>query len=210
MHPHVGVVHYADSTCITVADIPGLIEGAHEDRGLGHEFLRHIERTKVLAYVIDISPGNKDPVGDLQALQNELYLYNKDLVRKPSIVIANKMDIPGSGNNLTQLRTATSLPVLEASAVQQKGMGPIMNSLRWMLDTVRKEEEQQQQQLAQNNPMIDDGTNNLNLLSTHNTFNVDTTEEEEDSDNSDDEKDSSSGTDRSINENDGDDDDGDD
>lgn len=129
LHPNIGVVEYSDRERVTVADIPGLIEGAAENRGLGHEFLRHVERTKVLLYVVDISgtgnkgdgsdngkgsgrgriKGNKqgggvtgiggggdqkvDPVADFLTLRRELELYNPELLQKPFIILANKLDI---------------------------------------------------------------------------------------------------------------------
>lgn len=128
LHPTVGVLHFSDGLQLKVADIPGLIEGAHEDRGLGHEFLRHVERTRVLAYVVDASGssgtppqedagsssgaplkgaaalGGWDPAADLQALQRELYLYDPGLPARPSLVIANKMDLPGAQEGLARLR----------------------------------------------------------------------------------------------------------
>jgi GTPase len=108
------VIEYSDKEQVTVADIPGLIEGAAENRGLGHEFLRHVERTKVLLYVVDISgTSNKgdshqghgggiggssterkvDAVADFLTLRRELELYNPELLNKPSVVLANKLDI---------------------------------------------------------------------------------------------------------------------
>jgi GTPase len=121
LHPSIGVIEFSDHNRITMADIPGLIEGAHEDRGLGHEFLKHIERTKVigghvcffclsvcrffvvvvvhsfpqvLLYVLDgAGSENRQPLDDLKMLHNELLLYNENLVKKPALVFANKMDL---------------------------------------------------------------------------------------------------------------------
>lgn len=137
LHPHVGTVAFKDSESITVADIPGLIEGAHEDRGLGHEFLRHIERTRVLAYVIDTSAANADPVGDLASLQSELRLYDPVLPLRPSIVIANKGDLPGAAAGAAKLRASTPLPVLEVSAMQRQGVGAVVEAMRWLIDAAR-------------------------------------------------------------------------
>ncbi len=101
LHPVVGVHKFDDYTRITIADIPGLIEGAHKNIGLGHEFLKHIERTRVLVYVLDTagSEGRK-PLDDFIALQNELELYLKGLSKRPCIIAANKSDLPGSAKNL--------------------------------------------------------------------------------------------------------------
>lgn len=231
LHPTVGTVSARDGYAFTIADIPGLIEGAHEDRGLGHEFLRHVERTRVLVYLIDVSRYKKevalpekqrakleaaaaaaagggdgkkrrgrprkgaaaatasaeedaadagnatagsaadnatedgdeanvvalptttgtgaddltgradaglstsDPVQDLRILQAELQLYNPALVAKPSLVVANKMDLPGAKAGLERLRSGTSLPVIEASAKKGSNVGLVIDSLRWLLET---------------------------------------------------------------------------
>jgi len=133
----VGVVNFGDGGALTVADIPGLIEGAHLDRGLGHEFLRHIERTRVLLYVIDAcgdGGGSGDPAADLRALQHELRMYDGALPRRPSLVVANKCDLPRGREGAARLRRATSLPVLEASALTRDGVAGVANALRWLLD----------------------------------------------------------------------------
>ena len=141
LHPHVGVCHFKDSFSLTVADIPGLIEGAHLDRGLGHEFLRHIERTKCLAYVIDVSGANKDPIGDLKALVNELMLYDPLLAAKPALVIANKMDAKGALEGVKKLRSASVLPVIEVSAKEKIGVGQAVDALRFVLEARQREED---------------------------------------------------------------------
>ncbi len=148
LHPHVGVVAFRDGASLTVADIPGLIEGAHADRGLGHEFLRHIERTRVLAYVVDVSPANGDPGGDLAALQAELALYSPALPARPSIVVANKVDAPGARAGVAKLRAATRLPVLEVSAVERTGVGPAVEALRWLLAEAARDREEKEAGVA--------------------------------------------------------------
>lgn len=134
LHPTVGVVNFNDTARVTVADIPGLIEGAHANRGLGHEFLRHIQRTRALLYVIDASGQGGDPVHDLRTLQTELALYDENLPRRPSLIIANKMDLPTAAAGARRLRAATSLPVLEVSTFTRHNVGLVANSLRWLLD----------------------------------------------------------------------------
>jgi hypothetical protein len=252
LHPTIGVVSGRDGFTLTVADIPGLIEGAHADRGLGHEFLRHVERTKVLVYVVDVSKyrgsaaaaaasgaggdsatpveaagsgggadtgpdagapaapkrrgrppsrtasataaaspvngagvsdnsggggaasyvdpflhksggdegaasgttlpaadsdvadragsglSNSDPAEDLRILQRELQLYNPALAAKPSLVVANKVDLPGARAGVARLRAATALPVMEVSAKQGRNVGLVVDSLRWLLETQAK------------------------------------------------------------------------
>ncbi|OGV34770.1 MAG: hypothetical protein A2020_09615 [Lentisphaerae bacterium GWF2_45_14] len=101
LHPVVGVVEFPDFYRITIADIPGLIDGAHDNIGLGHAFLRHIERTKMLAYILDTAGvDGRNPIDDFKALQNELELYMKGLSQRRAVVIANKMDLVESKENL--------------------------------------------------------------------------------------------------------------
>ena len=106
LHPVVGVIEfdYPDYTKLTLADIPGLIDGAHENVGLGHSFLKHIERTKVLIYVLDMAgTDGRDPIEDFRHLQNELELYQAGLTARPTLVAANKMDAPVAAENLRRL-----------------------------------------------------------------------------------------------------------
>src|SRR6266478_4085236 len=104
LQPNLGVVAYGDEGSFVVADIPGLIEGAHEGTGLGLEFLRHVERTKLLAHVIDVSSTGRDPVDDFLTISRELELYKADLLRKPQIVAASKMDAVDDAARLERLR----------------------------------------------------------------------------------------------------------
>ncbi|MCM1289425.1 MAG: GTPase ObgE [Corallococcus sp.] len=98
--PNLGVVSYYDSTFV-MADIPGLIEGASEGAGLGHSFLRHIERTRLLVHVLDISGSeNRNPLDDFELINNEIYSYDENLKDLPMIVVANKMDMPSAEENL--------------------------------------------------------------------------------------------------------------
>ena len=103
--PNLGVVSYGDGATFVVADIPGLIEGAHEGAGLGIQFLRHIERTKILVHMIDLSPiTNRDPVEDYETMNNELRSYSEELYGKPQIVAANKIDITEASERLSGLK----------------------------------------------------------------------------------------------------------
>jgi len=93
MHPHMGKLRYKDDQTLSLADLPGLIEGAHINKGLGHKFLKHIERTKILLYLIDGSldptfTKNRNPYQDYVTLKNELELYDKDITKKPSIIVS--------------------------------------------------------------------------------------------------------------------------
>ena len=103
--PNLGVVRIDEADSFVMADIPGLIEGAGEGAGLGHRFLRHVERTKVLLHVLDISGfTGRDPLEDFHMILNELEIYNPTLRAKPQIIVANKMDLPGAAENLARLQ----------------------------------------------------------------------------------------------------------
>lgn len=103
LHPHLGTLEFEDYTRMTIADIPGILEGAHTGKGLGLEFLRHIERNKILLFVVDASG---EPEHDLAVLRNELYSYNPELLHKPQLVILNKIDLAATLPNIPD-----SLPI---------------------------------------------------------------------------------------------------
>jgi len=131
LNPVVGVAEVGGYLRATVADIPGLIEGAHENKGLGHEFLRHIVRCKLLLFVLDMAGSEgRDPISDFQTLRMELKLYDPTLAARPWAVVANKMDLPETKENLkrfkTKFRKAKVLPVCA-----EKGEG--LDALRALL-----------------------------------------------------------------------------
>lgn len=105
--PVLGMVRVQDERSFVMADIPGLIEGAHTGAGLGHEFLRHVERTRLLVHVLDAAGSEgRDPVDDFRITNRELLLYNPVLGQKPQIICANKMDLPDAAPNLSRIRSA--------------------------------------------------------------------------------------------------------
>ncbi|HXI85742.1 MAG TPA: GTPase ObgE [Verrucomicrobiae bacterium] len=110
--PNVGILQYDNYTRIRIADIPGLIEGAHNGRGLGHDFLRHIERCQLLVVIIDMAGvDNRDPREDYRQLLAELKMYNPEILEKKRLIVANKMDLPEAKKNLTAFkRKATTAP----------------------------------------------------------------------------------------------------
>jgi GTP-binding protein len=122
--PHIGVVELPGYQRITVADIPGLIEGAHRNVGLGHEFLRHILRCKLLAFVLDTAGSEgRDPVSDLQSLRREVSLYDNELAERPWVIVANKMDLPGAAEMLETLRFRFSrVEIIPVSGFQGEGV----------------------------------------------------------------------------------------
>ena len=132
LHPQVGTVQVDATHSFRVADIPGLIDGAHKGVGLGHDFLRHIERTKFLVYVIDMAgTDGRKPAEDLKALREELRLYNAELAERPSLVVANKMDEEAAKANLKAFLRAfkgEERPV-EISAVLGEGVEELVEKL---------------------------------------------------------------------------------
>jgi GTP-binding protein len=122
--PHIGVVELPGFQRVTVADIPGLIEGAHRNVGLGHEFLRHIVRCKLLVFVLDMAGSEgREPIEDLQKLRKELDLYDPTLGERPWIVVANKMDLEGAKERLKHFKARyRKLEVFPISAEAGQGI----------------------------------------------------------------------------------------
>jgi GTP-binding protein len=132
LHPLVGVLEFPGYERATVADIPGLIDGAHRNVGLGHEFLRHIMRCKLLLYVIDMGGmEGRSPLEDLASLRKELSLYDATLENRPWLAIANKMDLPEAAENLAAFRARyPKLVTLPVSAESGMGMDALREVLR--------------------------------------------------------------------------------
>lgn len=130
LEPNLGVVSLDEGESFVIADIPGLIEGAHEGVGLGHEFLKHVERTRLLIHVVDVAGvEERDPVEDFRIINEELKEYNPSLAGKTQVVAANKMDIPGSEENLARLKTeadALGYRLFPISAATNKGIRELM------------------------------------------------------------------------------------
>jgi GTPase len=131
LHPIVGVIEFPGYRRATVADIPGLIQGAHRGLGLGHEFLRHITRCGVLVFVVDIAGSEgRNPVEDLQNLRREIDLYDPNLSLRSWFVVANKMDLPGAKENLKTLREMfPKLQILPTSAAKGEGIDALKQEL---------------------------------------------------------------------------------
>jgi GTP-binding protein len=131
LHPIVGVIEFQGYRRATIADIPGLIEGAHRGLGLGHEFLRHITRCRVLIFVIDVAGSEgRNPVEDLQNLRREIDLYDPTLSSRPWLVIANKMDLPYAKKNLKAVQERfPGIKVLPTSAELGAGMEALKEAL---------------------------------------------------------------------------------
>lgn len=128
--PNLGVVNMGDGSFV-VADIPGIIEGAHEGVGLGHAFLRHVERTRILLHVVDVSGiEGRDPVEDVHTINRELVKYSEKLADKPQIIVANKMDIPSFNDNFERFRAQMEdegYTVFAISAATKKGIAEVLD-----------------------------------------------------------------------------------
>jgi GTP-binding protein len=123
LHPHVGTVTLDPTHAIRVADVPGIVEGAHAGVGLGHRFLRHVERAGRLLYVLDMAGTDaRSPLDDYRTLLDEIARYSPDLAARPSLVVANKMDLPAARKNLAAFKKATGLSPLPLSAATGKGI----------------------------------------------------------------------------------------
>ena len=137
LSPNLGVVKTSDNRSFVVADLPGLIEGASLGEGLGDRFLRHIERTRVIAHVIDMSGyEGRDPYEDYVIINNELKLYNAKLLDRPQSIVAYKMDIEGAKENLDAFKKKVDVPIYEISAIQNKGLDEVLIALADILDRV--------------------------------------------------------------------------
>jgi GTP-binding protein len=130
--PNLGVVQLSDFRSFVVADMPGLIEGAHLGHGLGVQFLRHIERTRLLAHLVDVSETGRDVVEDFETIMGELASFNEDLAQKPMFVVASKMDAaqdPARVDALREIARDRGLPFFEISSVTGQGIEELKNAM---------------------------------------------------------------------------------
>jgi GTP-binding protein len=134
--PVLGIVKDDDEAQkdFVMADLPGLIEGAHEGKGLGDQFLKHAERTKILVHVIDMAGSEgRDPVDDYYKICEELDLYSEDLLHKHRILVANKMDLPEAKKNLTKFKRKVTKDILSISAQDKQGLDKLLAAIRLLL-----------------------------------------------------------------------------
>src|SRR5437868_8962428 len=136
LHPIVGVIEFPGYQRATVADIPGLIEGAHRGVGLGHEFLRHITRCRILLFVVDVAGSEgRNPVEDLQNLRREINLYDPTLTSRPWLIVANKMDLQDAKKNLEAMRQKfPKNEILPVSATMKEGIESLKDMLKAMIN----------------------------------------------------------------------------
>ena len=128
--PQLGIVQYSDFRQIVVADLPGLIEGAHKGAGLGDEFLRHVERTSILVHVLDaVPPDGSDPVANFEMIENELKQYSAPLHARPRVIVVNKMDVSGAQESFERIQQELKQETFPISAATGEGLRPLLDAL---------------------------------------------------------------------------------
>lgn len=138
--PNLGVVKTIDGRSFVAADLPGLIKGASLGEGLGDRFLKHIERTRVIAHIIDMSGcEGRDPLDDYEVINKELKDFNEKIILKPQFIIANKMDLDGALENLERFKAKYKLPVYEISALTGEGIDKVLVKIADELDKIKEE-----------------------------------------------------------------------
>lgn len=139
LSPNLGVVSTKDYS-YTVADLPGLIEGASDGLGLGHKFLKHIERTKIIAHIVDMSGmEGRDPYDDYITIRRELEKFSPKLLNKTEIILANKMDLESSHKNLEKFKEKVKVPVYEMSAILNQGLDEVIEALAELIKNTKDE-----------------------------------------------------------------------
>ena len=141
LNPNLGVVKTVDGRSFVAADLPGLIEGASEGAGLGDKFLKHIERTKIICHIIDMSGlEGRDPYEDYMVIRNELKNYSDKLANKEEIIVANKMDMPDSKDNLEKFKKKVDKEIIEISAINNQGIDDLLIKLADKVDVLHEED----------------------------------------------------------------------
>lgn len=142
LRPNLGFIQFEDLSRIYIADIPGIIEGAHRNRGLGFEFLRHIERTKLLLYILDSSGiDGRDPISDYEVLRNELGTYNPEMLERPFLVVLNKVDTEESLDHIKAFHKKKLVPkskLFEISAMRGDGLADLKEAIRKIVQATPK------------------------------------------------------------------------
>ncbi len=142
LSPNLGVVTTNSKKSFVIADLPGLIEGASSGSGLGHKFLKHIERTKIIAHIIDISGSEgRDPYEDYLTINKELNEFNPKLLNKQQVIICNKMDLPGALDNYQSLvKKIKDVKIFKVEAINNKGLDEVINYLADLVENTNEEE----------------------------------------------------------------------
>jgi len=146
LEPVLGIVDLPGYRRFLMADIPGLIAGAHNGFGLGFDFLRHIERTRIIAHIVDIMPmDGSDPVTNYKSIRAELAQYSKAIARKPEVIVANKTDLDPAGSALEKLKKKLSRPVVAVSAATGEGLKQLKETLWTMLSDMPEKSERSEE-----------------------------------------------------------------
>lgn len=156
LHPIIGVVEFSGYRRATIADIPGLIEGAHRNLGLGHDFLRHITRCRLLIFVVDAAGSEgRNPIEDVQNLRREIDLYDPTLSQRPWFIVANKMDLPGAPENLSALQNRfPAIDIVPVSAMKGEGIEELKATLaKWLGGAHEQGRQSQDQHLESAEPI---------------------------------------------------------
>jgi GTP-binding protein len=141
--PNLGVVDVDEYQSFVIADIPGLIEGAHLGHGLGTKFLKHVDRTKILVHIVDVSPyTERDPVQDYRTVMKELEAFDPNLAERRQILVANKIDLLGDSqerlNKVESLAVAEKLPFYAISATKKQGLRPVISAMKSVLEELEE------------------------------------------------------------------------
>lgn len=140
LNPNLGVVKTLDGRTFVAADLPGLIKGASLGEGLGDKFLKHIQRTRVVVHILDMSgQEGRDPIEDYEIINKELSDFDPKLIKKPQIIIANKMDLDGALENLKRFKNKYDVPVYEVSAITNTGLDKVLIKIADELDKIKEE-----------------------------------------------------------------------
>jgi GTP-binding protein len=140
--PHLGVVRYSEEKTFVMADVPGLIEGAHEGHGLGVRFLRHLSRTSVLVHLLDISDLKRDPWRDYQTITHELACFDPALLTRPHLTVVTKLDLPATRSRLPEVQALFAdqgIDLLAVSAVTGEGVKNLVQQIAQTLERYKKE-----------------------------------------------------------------------
>lgn len=145
--PNLGVVSYGDGETFVIADIPGIIEGAHAGTGLGIQFLKHVERTEILIHMLDLSPvTGRDPVNDFETMNNELSKFSRELVSKPQIVVLNKIDLSGTRDDLERIKNyflEKGIELNMISAITGEGLDDLVYRIAKTVDELKRSRDDQ-------------------------------------------------------------------
>ncbi len=155
--PHLGVVRYGEEQSFVMADVPGLIEGAHEGHGLGIRFLRHLARTSVLVHLLDISDSECDPWRDYQVINNELTCFDVTLLERPQIIVVTKLDLPDTRSRLLEIReqfASHGIAVLAISAVTGEGVKELVLHIARTLEKQKEAAQQLQERGEQHEQQV--------------------------------------------------------